>query len=51
MKAYFQKLPTKAWLFLVVPVLVVGYPVMRIVGPVVIHAIVPEVVRDVLHFI
>ena len=51
MKLYFEKLPTKVWLLLVVPVLVVGYPVGRVVVPEVIHAVVPEVVRNVLHFI
>lgn len=51
MKAYLQKLPSSAWLLIVLPILVIGYPVVRIVGPAVVHAIVPEVVRDVLHFI
>jgi hypothetical protein len=51
MKAYFEKLPTKGWLLIIVPVLVAGYPLVRVVVPTVIHAVVPEVVRNVLHFI
>jgi hypothetical protein len=48
MKAYFTNLPTRIWLLLVVPVVLVAYPVVRIVGPAVVHAVVPEVVRTVL---
>ena len=38
----------KTWLLLVVPALVIAYPVARVVVPAVIHAVVPEVVRNVL---
>jgi hypothetical protein len=48
MKAYFQNLPTKTWLLLVIPAVVIAYPVLRIVVPAVIHAVVPDVVRSVL---
>jgi len=48
MKAYFQHLPTKVWLLLVVPALALAYPIARVVVPAVIHAVVPEVVRNVL---
>jgi hypothetical protein len=51
MKAYFSKLPTKHWLLFVVPALVIGYPIARIVLPAVVHAVLPEVVRNVLHYI
>ena len=48
MRAYFSNLPTKMWLLLVLPALVIAYPIARIVVPVVVHAVVPEVVRNVL---
>jgi hypothetical protein len=51
MKAYFTNLPTKAWVLLVVPVLVIAYPVAHVVVPAVIRAVVPEVVRSVLSVI
>jgi hypothetical protein len=51
MKGYFNNLPTKTWLLLVVPAVVIAYPVVRIVGPAVVHAVVPEVVRTVLSVI
>jgi hypothetical protein len=51
MKPYFAKLPTKMWPLFVAPAVVIGYPVARVVVPTVIHAVVPEVVRNVLHFI
>lgn len=51
MKAYFQNLPTKTWLLLMIPMVVVAYPVVRIVVPAVVHAVVQEVVRNVLQVI
>jgi hypothetical protein len=51
MKAYFTNLPTKTWLLLVVPALLVAYPVARVVVPEVVNAVVPEVVRTVLSVI
>jgi hypothetical protein len=48
MKTYFHNLPTKTWLLLVIPAVVIAYPVVRMVVPAVIHAVVPEVVRSVL---
>ncbi len=48
MRAYFSNLPTKMWLLLVLPALVIAYPIARVVVPVVVHAVVPEVVRNVL---
>ena len=51
MKAYFNNLPTRTWLLLVVPVVAIAYPVVRIVVPAVVHAVVPEVVRTVLNVI
>ncbi len=51
MKAYFTNLPMRIWLLLVVPTVVMAYPVARIVIPAVLHAVVPEVVRNVLSFL
>jgi len=51
MKTYFNNLPTRTWLLLVVPAVVLAYPVVRIVVPAVLHAVVPEVVRSVLSVI
>ncbi len=48
MKTYFNNLPTRTWLLLVIPAVVLAYPVVRIVVPTVLHAVVPEVVRSVL---
>ena len=51
MKAYFQNLPTKTWLLLMIPAVILAYPVVRIVVPAVMHAVVPQVVRNVLNVI
>lgn len=51
MKAYLNNLSTRTWFFLVVPAVALAYPVIRFVGPAVIHAVVPEVVRSVLRVI
>ena len=51
MKAYINNLPTKIWGLLVVPAVLVAYPVVRVLVPVVIHAVVPDVVRTVLSVI
>lgn len=51
MKNYFNNLPTKTWLLLVIPAVVLAYPVVRIVVPAVLHAVVPDVVRSVLSVI
>jgi len=48
MRAYISNLSTRAWLLLVIPSVVIAYPVARIVIVAVIHAVVPEVVRTVL---
>jgi hypothetical protein len=48
MKAYFTNLPTRTWLLIVVPAVVIAYPVVHLVVPAVLHAVVPEVVRTVL---
>jgi len=51
MKAYFNNLPMRLWLLMVLPLVVAAYPVARIVIPAVVHAVVPEVVRSVLTLI
>jgi len=51
MKNYFDNLSTKTWLLLVIPAVVLAYPVARFVVPAVLHAVVPEVVRSVLKVI
>jgi len=51
MKAYLANLPTKAWMLLALPVVVIAYPVARVVIPAVLRAVVPEVVRNVLSVI
>jgi len=50
MKAYLAHIPNSVWLVLAVPALVVTRCVVATVAPVVVHAIVPEVVRTVLRF-
>ena len=51
MKAYFTNLPMRVWLLLVVSAVVIAYPVVRIVVPAVVHAVLPEAVRTVLSMI
>lgn len=51
MKAYFTNLPMRTWLMLVLPAVAIAYPVVRIVLPAVVHAVVPEAVRTVLSVI
>lgn len=51
MKAYFTNLPTKTWALVVLSAVVIAYPVVRIVVPAVLHAVVPEVVRTVVSLI
>jgi len=48
MKAYFANLLTRTWVLLVIPAVLIAYPVARIVVPAVVRAVVPEVVRSVL---
>jgi len=48
MRAYINNLSMRAWLLVVIPSVVLAYPVARIVVPAVLHAVVPEVVRTVL---
>ena len=51
MKAYFANLSAGRWMLLTAPLVLIAYPVVRIVVPAVVHAAVPEVVRTVLRLI
>jgi hypothetical protein len=51
MKAYLAKLPTNTWAVAAVTVVLVAYPIGRIIVPAVLHAVVPDLVRTVLHLI
>ena len=51
MKAYFTNLPTRVWMLLLVPAVMIAYPLVRCVIPAVVHAVVPEAVRTVLSMI
>ena len=51
MKAYFSRLPTVVWALIGLPGLVLTRCVVVDVLPQVVHAVVPEVVRNVLRVI
>ncbi len=51
MQALLAKLTPKARMLLVLPLVLVAYPVVMILVPAIIHAIVPDVVRSVLSLI
>jgi hypothetical protein len=51
MKAHLHNLSIKSWALLVLPAILIAYPIMRCVVPVVLHAVVPEAVRSVLSMI
>jgi len=51
MRTYFTNLPTKTWLMLVVPAVALAYPLVKIVVPAVVHAVVPDVIRTLLSVI
>lgn len=48
MRAYLANLPTRVWFLAVVPAVLVAYPVAKVLIPIVVHAVVPDVVRSVL---
>ena len=49
MRAYLANLTPKTWMLL--PVVAIAYPVVTVVLPAVVRAVVPEVVRSVLRLI
>lgn len=50
-KAYFTNMSTGRCLLLTIPALAIAYPVVTLVVPAIIRAVVPEVVRSVLSLI
>ena len=51
MRAYFAKLSPKARMLLAIPLIAVAYPVVMVLVPAIVRAIVPDVVRSVLSLI
>lgn len=51
MKAHFPKLPTNLWAVAAVAMILIAYPIARIVIPAVVHAVLPDAVRTVLRLI
>lgn len=51
MRAYLANLTPKVWAILVLPLVAIGYPIVTIVVPAVIKAVVPDVVRSVINII
>jgi len=48
MKAYLTNLPSKIWMLLTLSAVVIAYPVVMVVLPAIIRAMVPEAVRSIL---
>ena len=48
MKAYLANLQPKIWMLLTLSAVVIAYPVVRVVLPAIIRAVVPETVRSIL---
>jgi len=48
MKAYLASLTPKSWMLLTLSALVIAYPVVMVVLPAMIRAVVPETVRSIL---
>jgi hypothetical protein len=56
MKSYFKNLSAKnwsakTWMWLAIPAAFIAYPIVTLVGPAVVRAVVPEAVRSVLSLI
>jgi len=51
MRAYLAHLTPKARILLAIPVLALAYPVVMILVPAIVRALVPDVVRSVLNLI
>ena len=47
-KAYLANLPPKIWMLLTLSAVVIAYPVVMVVLPAIIRAMVPEAVRSIL---
>ncbi|MFZ0538504.1 MAG: hypothetical protein WA261_04560 [Candidatus Sulfotelmatobacter sp.] len=48
MQGYLAKLTPKTRMLVMLPLIVIAYPVVTILVPAIIHAIIPDVVRSVL---
>jgi hypothetical protein len=51
MKAYFANLPAKVWMLLALSAALIAYPVITLVVPTVLRALVPQTVRSVLNLL
>jgi hypothetical protein len=51
MRAYLAKLTPKVSTLLALSALALAYPIATIIVPAVVHALVPDVVRSVLHLL
>lgn len=51
MKAHIANMSSNAWALAAVTVVLVAYPIVCIVVPAVVHAVVPDVVRTVMNLI
>jgi len=51
MKACFTNRSSNSWALAAVTVVLIAYPLARVVIPAVVHAVVPQVVRTVLNLI
>jgi len=51
MRAYLANLTSRTGMFLVVPLIVIVYPLVTIVVPALLRAVIPDVVRSVLSLI
>jgi len=51
MRGQLARLRSKGFLLVLIPAIVLSYPLLTIVVPAVVRAVVPEVVRSVLHLL
>ena len=51
MRAHLANLTSRTGMLLVVPLVVIAYPIVTIVVPALLHAVIPDVVRSVLNLI
>jgi hypothetical protein len=51
MRAYLTKLPPRSFMLLTLIALAIAYPIVMIVLPAIVRAVVPEAVRSVLHML
>ena len=51
MKSILNNLPTRTWLVLVLTAVVAAYPIVRLLVPAVVHAVIPAAVRTLFSVI